>query len=214
MGEKERFDILNKEEIDKNVYYYLKNLFEQLKIEILGKHEGKLFDLMKRGLLEGWCWQTTETAALFMPDDDMVYRGNLYFDEYDTYYHGFIVFNYEDKKYVFDPSLGFINSLDLYLDTFNVDIKGKVSAKEIKNYFINFVNNSPKKDYSNYSDKDMALINMVRELFFDPNREPEIVIYGKEDPNDPMYRNGSGYKNINIENNKVKSLTVHYYMDA
>ena len=60
----------------------------------------------------------------------------------------------------------------------------------------------------------MAIINMVRELFFDPNREPEIVLYGEEDPNGPIYRNGSGYKNIEIDDNKVKKLTVHYYLDA
>ena len=90
MGEKERFDILENEKIDRDIYYYLKNLFEQLNIEILGRYVGNLFDLMKRGKLEGWCWQTTESAALFMQDDTVVYRGNLYFSDYKTYYHSFI----------------------------------------------------------------------------------------------------------------------------
>ena len=27
-----------------------------------------------------------------------------------------------------------------------------------------------------------------------------------------MYINGSGYRDINIKKNKVKSLTVHYYL--
>ena len=31
-------------------------------------------DLMEKGVLEGWCWQTTETAALFMQDDAIIYR--------------------------------------------------------------------------------------------------------------------------------------------
>lgn len=45
-------------------------------------------------------------------------------------------------------------------------------------------------------------------------KSKEIVIHDKEDPSAPMYRNGSGYKNINIKGDKIKSLTVHYYMDA
>lgn len=53
MTKEERFDLLSNEKIDKNVYEYLRSFFNDLKIEILGKHEGKLFDLMKRGLLEG-----------------------------------------------------------------------------------------------------------------------------------------------------------------
>ena len=97
MGEKERFDILENEKIDKKVYYYLKNLLNELKIEISNRYEGNLFDLMKKGKLEGWCWQTTETAALFMQDNDIVYRGDLYFNKYKTYYHAFIQFDYEDK---------------------------------------------------------------------------------------------------------------------
>ena len=40
----------------------------------------------------------------------------------------------------------------------------------------------------------------------------EIVIHDKEDPSAPMYRNGSGYRDIIISDNKIKSLTVHYYL--
>ena len=68
------------------VYFYLKDMFENLNIEIVGRYQGKLFELMKSGKLEGWCWQTTETAALFMPDDVAIYRGDLYFNKYKTYY--------------------------------------------------------------------------------------------------------------------------------
>lgn len=81
---------------------------------------------MKRGKLEGWCWQTTETAALFIPDDTIVYRGNLYLEDYKTYYHSFIEFDYEGEKYVFDQCLCMINTSDLYFNIFNVDVKGQV----------------------------------------------------------------------------------------
>ena len=217
MEQKERFDILKKEKIDIKLYYYLKSFFEHLNIEILGRYKGNLFDLMKSGKLEGWCWQTTESAALFMQDDVLVYRGILYFNDCNTYYHSFIEFEYEDIKYVFDPCLNMINTSDLYFKIFNVDIKGQVTAKEIKEYFINYINNPPKKE--NYSSSNAIIImdRFMRNYFGDDyleKKKEEIVIHDKEEPSAPMYRNGSGYKNINIDNNEIKSLTVHYYMNA
>lgn len=217
MGEKERFDILENEKIDKDIYYYLKNLFEQLNIEILGRYVGNLFDLMKRGKLEGWCWQTTESAALFMQDDTVVYRGNLYFSDHKTYYHSFIEFDYEGKKYVFDPCFCMINTSELYFNTLNVDVKGQVTAKEIKQYFINYINNPPKRENYFSSDIVSATDKYMRKFFGDDyleEKKKEVVIHDKEDPSAPMYRNGSGYKDIKIDNNKIKSLTVHYYMNA
>lgn len=214
METEDRFKILKKEKIDKNIYYYLKDFFKQLNIEILGRFEGNLFDLMNRGMLEGWCWQTTESAALFMPEDVIIYRGDLHFSNYNTYYHSFIEFEYEGKKYVFDPCLCLINTSNLYFNVLKVEIKGKVSAKEIKEYFINYINNPPKKEKRI---KSHNFEECMKEIFGDDYLEKnknEIVISDKEDPSAPMYRNGSGYKDINIENNKVKSLTVHYYMNA
>ena len=213
MGEKERFGILSKEKIDKEVYYYLKNNLENLNIEILGKYEGNIFDLMEKGRLEGWCWQTTESAALFMKDDTIIYRGDLYFNDYKTYYHSFIEFDYNDKKYVFDPCLSMINTSDLYFDIFNVDIKGRVTAKEIREYFINYINNPPKRNF-NYELND-SVSKFMRDFFGDDfieKKNKEIVIHDKEDPSAPMYRNGSGYRDIIISDNKIKSLTVHYYL--
>lgn len=215
MGEKERFEILEKEKIDKKVYFYLKHLFDELKIEILSYYQGNLFDLMKRGKLEGWCWQTTETAALFMPDDIIVYRGNLYFNEYKTYYHGFIEFNYENKKYIFDPCFCMINTSELYFNTFNIDIKGYTTAKKIKEYFFNYIQN-PLKEENKYNLDIISSTDKFMKKFFGDDylekREKEIIIYGVDNPSSPMYRNNSGYKNIIIENKKIKSLTAHYYI--
>ena len=215
MDERERFDLLEKEKIDKEVYFYLKDMFENLNIEIVGRYQGKLFELMKSGKLEGWCWQTTETAALFMPDDVAIYRGDLYFNKYKTYYHGFIVFNYKDKDYVFDPCFCMINTADLYFNTFEVDVKGFTTAKEIKEFFINYINNPPKKYEYCSKEAVRATDRFMRKFFGDDyleKREPEVVIHDKEDPFAPMYRNSVGYKKINIENNKIKSLVAHYYI--
>lgn len=209
MSEEERFKMLEEEKIDKSIYYYLKNLFEKLNIEILNKYEGNLFNLMERGKLEGWCWQTTESAALFMDNNANIFRGNLFFNEYKTYYHSFIEFNFEGKKYVFDPCLCLINTSDLYFNIFNVDVKGYVTSKQVKDYFFNYIKNPLKvNNYSNSSEKFM------RKFFGDEYYEKktkEIVIHDEENPYAPMYRNGAGYKNIKVENDKIKSLTVHYY---
>ena len=51
-------------------------------------------------------------------------------------------------------------------------------------------------------------------FYFLERDKKEIVICDSENPFTPMYRNNSGYKNIQIKNNKVKSLTVHYYIDV
>ena len=229
MKKNERLEILYNEKINKNVYSYLKEMLENLNIEILGDYKGNLFELMMDRKLEGWCWQTTETAALFMPDDVTIYRGNLYFEkynnlyhinvesEYKTYYHGFIGFTYQDKEYIFDPCFSLINSKELYFNTLNVEIKGQTTAKDVKEYFINYINNPPKGNHYYSIETHKAMERFMEKFYSEEMLEKiksEVVIHDKEDPNAPMYRNGSGYRNVEIEDNKVKSLTVHYYMNA
>ena len=168
---------------------------------------------MERGLLEGWCWQTTETAALFMPDDTIIYRGNLLFDEYDHYYHSFIGFIYDNKEYIFDPCLGLINSKKLYFNIFDIDLSGSVTARDVKDYFIEYYNNPPKPKHYN-GEAEMAMKRFMERYFGEYKQVDQVVIHDKEDPNAPMYRNGSGYRDAEIEDNNIKSLTVHYYMNA
>lgn len=42
------------------------------------------------------------------------------------------------------------------------------------------------------------------------SKKTEVRVYASEDVNTPLYRNWSSYK-IEMENAKVKKLTVHYY---
>ena len=209
----DRCELLKKEKIDKEIYEYLKELFQNLNIEILGDYEGKLFDLMNNGLLEGWCWETTETAALFMPDDSIVYRANLNINDESPYYHAFISFKYKEDEYIFDPCLNLINTRDNYLNTLEADIKGYVTAKEIKDYFLNYIKNPPKREYS-YSEETALIVEKMMRKFFGDSKKDEIYMHSKEDKFFPMYRNESGYKNIEISDNKIKSLIVHYYLNA
>ena len=158
-----------------------------LHIEVLGEYEGSLFELMSVGELEGWCWQTTESAIVFLNDDDYIERGNLRFDERTPeYYHSWICFKFEGTEYVLDPCLSLLCKKSDYLEIFEIDVKGKVSAKAVREELIRQVT-APKKK--------------------------EVIVHGPEDVNTPLYRNGAGYK-TKIDKGKIKKLTVHYYSEG
>lgn len=108
LTEEEKFKILRSKRIDTKVVEYLMSKLNGLHIEVLGDYEGSLFELMPVGKLEGWCWQTTESAIVFMNDDDYIERGNLKFDERTPeYYHSWICFMFNGTEYVLDPCLNF-----------------------------------------------------------------------------------------------------------
>lgn len=206
LTEIERFAKVRMHKAPEEVFEYLKSLFDNLHIEIVGRYEGNLIDLMNRGVLEGWCWQTTETASLFMDDSSYIERGNLKFDLYNLYYHSWINFKYKGIEYVFDPCLQILCRKSYYDKIFEVQVKGKVTAKQVKEYFINYISNPPKKETNEEVSKIMKMI-------FGESSERtkgEIVINDEENPNAPMYRNGVGYKTT-LEDGKIKRLVAHYY---
>lgn len=206
LTEIERFAKVRMHKAPEEVFEYLKSLFDNLHIEIVGRYEGNLIDLMNRGVLEGWCWQTTETASLFMDDSSYIERGNLKFDLYNLYYHSWINFKYKGIEYVFDPCLQILCRKSYYDKIFEVQVKGKVTAKQVKEYFINYISNPPKKETNEEVSKIMKMI------FGEPSERTkgEIVINDEENPNAPMYRNGVGYKTT-LEDGKIKRLVAHYY---
>lgn len=206
LTEMERFAKVRMHKAPTEVYEYLEGLFDNLQIEIVGKYEGNLIDLMNEGFLEGWCWQTTETASLFMEDTSYIERGNLKFDMYKLYYHSWINFKYKGKNYVFDPCLQILCEKSYYDRIFEIQVKGKVTAKEVKEYFLNYISNPPKKE------TNQEVSEIMKMIFGEPSERTkgEIVIDDEENPNAPMYRNGVGYK-TELENGKIKRLVAHYY---
>ena len=206
LTEMERFAKIRMHKVPKEVFEYLKSLFDNLHIEIVGRYEGNLIDLMNEGKLEGWCWQTTETASLFMDDNSYIERGNLKFDLSNLYYHSWINFKYNGIEYVFDPCLQMLCRKTYYDKIFEVQVKGKVTAKQVKEYFMNYISNPPKKETNEEVSKVMKMI------FGEPSErtKDEIVIHDEENPNAPMYRNGVGYK-ATLEDGKIKRLVAHYY---
>lgn len=208
-----KFEKIRSHKVSKKTLEYLKPHFDHLKIKILDDCEGNIMDLMKKEKLNGWCWGTTETAILFLNDNSYIQRGNLKFDEEEIYYHSWIIFKFKGKEYTFDPCLNLLCKKTIFDRVFEVEVKGQVSAKEVKEYFISYVTNPPKKELSKekkeYSERiKKILASIIGEEAL--NNKGEIMGPDQTDINDPMYRNDVGYK-AKIENGKVKQLVAHYY---
>lgn len=73
-----------------------------------------------------------------------------------------------------------------YWKIFEVNVKGIVSAKAVRE-------------------------ELIRQLMTGDSHEGEVIVRGPEDANTPLYRNGAGYKGVEIDHEKVKKLTVHFY---
>lgn len=211
LTEMERFAKIRMHQAPTDVYDYLKNLFDDLHIEIVGRYEGNLIDLMNKGVLEGWCWQTTETAALFLPDNSYIERGNLKFDIHKLYYHSWINFKYKGIEYVFDPCLQILCRKEYYNKIFEIQLKGKATAKQVKEYFIDYISNPPQKEKSETAENILkTIIGTEAYEAIAERKKDEIIINDEENPNAPMYRNGVGYK-TKLENGQIKKLVAHYY---
>lgn len=217
LTQEEKFKILRSKRISTKVVKYLMKKLNNLYIEVLGDYEGSLFELMARGKLEGWCWETTESAIVFLNDDDYVERGNLRFDEETPeYYHSWICFKFNNTEYVLDPCLSFLCKKSDYSRIFKVDVKGRVSAKAVKEELIRQVSKPKEEDNSEANQRFQSFLKSIMGEYWDNYRERkkgEVRVHGSEDENTPLYRNDSGYK-TELQNGKVKKLTVHYYYNC
>ncbi|MBR3254909.1 MAG: hypothetical protein IKF97_01585 [Clostridia bacterium] len=203
----QRFNLIKKAKKNRRVLKYLKLQMKNLSIEIGGGYQGNLFDLMNRGLLEGWCWQTTESAIVFLDDDAYIERGNLKFEIYEDiffhqtfckeYWHSWICFYLENTIWVFDPCLQIIVEKDIYYHIFEItEIAGKVTAKSVREELIyRIINYKPKFNY--VSDR----------------QKKETTINGNNDVSSPMYRNSTGYT-ATFNNGSINTLIAHYYYNG
>lgn len=214
LTEEQKFKLLRSKRINPKIVKYLLGRLSELHIEVLGDYEGSIFELMPVGKLEGWCWQTTESAIVFFNDDDYIERGNLKFDERaPKYYHSWICFSFNGTEYVLDPCLSFLCKKDDYSKIFEIEVKGKVTAKAVKEELIRQVT-TPKEEDTSESHKSFetfwkSFLGDAYESYQEEKRK-EVVVHGPEDVNTPLYRNGAGYK-TELQDGKIKKLTVHYY---
>lgn len=219
LTEEERFKIIKKQKVNLEILRYLSNRFKNLTIEIAGKYEGNVMDLMKLGLLEGWCWQTTETAIMFLNDEDYIERGNLIFERYrdgteHKYFHSWICFRYKDEEYIFDPCLDLLCKKDIYHKIFEVDIMGRVIAKKVRNILIYNIEN-PKSKHIAISESEQKAEEFMRKYFGSvlDEKKKEIIIDDDDTIDSPFFRNNTGYRGV-IEDKKIKKLIAHYYYNV
>lgn len=214
LSEAEKYKLLNSETIDPTIINYLKEKLQNLYFYYNNKFWGDLFTLMLSNKLEGWCWQTTESAIVFFNDDDYIERGILYLDKKTPIYeHTWICFNYQNTKYIFDPALNLLCKEESYKKIFKAIIRGKVSAKEVKDELIRQLletkTNNKSQAYLSYENFLKQVLGNEYDQYIE-NKKGKVAVHAPEDINTPLYRNDAEY-DITMKDNEIKSLNVYYY---
>ncbi len=194
---------------NKNILSYLKERLSNAYIEKLTDEKVCMMELFNTNKLMGWCWQSTETASLFLDDNDYIQRGYLDIDILQhNYYHSWICFNYNNQEYVYDPCFNVICEKEKYISEFKAKVIAQVKAKKIKEEFITtIINYKPKEK------KDSILKTFMSKEDYEKYKkkhENEVVMQPTNNVYDPFYRSGVGYR-ATIDNNKIRKLTAHYY---
>lgn len=205
-----RFELIYKLDIDESVIKYVKTRLKNLSIQIGADSKSNIITLMNKGLLEGWCWQTTESAIVFFNDDDSIERGYLTFGTFKIYWHSWICFTYNNTIWVFDPCLQILVEKSIYYYIFEInEIAGSVTAKSVREDLINSINQPHPQSHlqSNPHIADFLL------PYVSEQQKKETKIYGNNDVTAPMYRNSTGYI-ATIDNNIITTLLAHYYFNG
>ena len=177
--------------VEPKVLRYLEKKLELLKVKVPGQNQPEpVLNLMHSKLLEGWCWQTTETVSIFLDNDAYIERGYLILYPCDYYWHSWICFNFEEETYVFDPCLQKVISKDLYYKIFKIsedDEVGiaKVTAKEVKRDFL----------------ERLSITQNTSSI--------STYISGNDDKFSPMYRNSTEYT-VTLDNSNLTSITAKF----
>ena len=210
LNEHERIKLIHQLDIDNSVFEYIKIRLKNLSIEIGGDYEGNVIELMNKGLLEGWCWQTTESSIVFFNDDDYIERGNLTFSTYKKYWHSWICFTFNKIVYVFDPCLQILVEKNIYYHVFEINkVAGVVNAKSVREDLIYKINHREKEKLNEFE----SYISNFLAQYISERQKNETHISGNDDVKSPMYRNSTGYTAI-IENVTINTLIAHYYFNG
>lgn len=187
---------------------YDKKLIENLRHIYYGGLPASIL-LLHGKLSNGHCYDRGTLVTLGFGDDDYIERGNLKFDERTPeYYHSWICFKFDDTEYVLDPCLSFLCKKSDYSKIFEIDVKGKVSAKAVKEELIRQIT-APKEEDNSEAHK--AFQSFMKSFMGDSydsyveSKKEEVTVCGPEDVNTPLYRNGAGYR-TEIDNGDRKSV--------
>ena len=210
LNEHERFKLIRQLDIDNSVFKYVKTRLKNLSIEIGGDYERNVIELMNKGLLEGWCWQTTESSIVFFNDDDCIERGNLTFGAHKKYWHAWICFTFNDIIWVFDPCLQILVEKNIYYHVFEInEIAGIVNAKSVREDLIYRINHREKEKYN---ESESYIFNFLAQ-YISERQKNETHISGNDDVKSSMYRNNTGYT-ATINNGTINTLIAHYYFNC
>ena len=208
LNEHERIKLIRQLDIDNSVFKYVKTRLKNLSIEIGGDYEGNVIELMNKGLLEGWCWQTTESSIVFFNDDDCIERGNLTFSACKKYWHSWICFTFNDIVWVFDPSLQILVEKNIYYHVFEIsEIAGSVNAKSVREDLIYRINHRENKKRSEAE----SFVHNFLAQYMSEKQKNETHVSGNDDVKSPMYRNNTSYT-ATIDNGTINTLIAHYYL--
>lgn len=197
----EKFEYLDNNKAEVEVFLYLENLLKNVSISILGKEEKSIMELMYEDKLQGWCWQTSQTSALFFNDKDYIARGYLVIDEGEKYEYAWICFTFKGKQYVFDPCLQCVCKKSLYDKILQACIEGKCLVKDVKKYFI--------EQYRNYY-KEKSIVTSFLLDYMSEKQKREKTIKTQNDLSAPFYRGNDGYI-AEIVDDEIKSIYSHFY---
>lgn len=210
LNQNEKFKLIHQLHIDKSILKYLKSKLQNLSIEV-SDHKGNVIELMHKGLLEGWCWQTTESSIVFFDDEACIKRGYLKFSTHKKYWHSWICLKFNNIIWVFDPCLQIILEKNIYYHIFEIiEVAGIVTAKSVREDLIYRINHREKKNYN----KSESSISKFLEKYTSEKQKNETYISGNDDVKSPMYRNSTGYTATIDDNGKINTLIAHYYFNV
>ena len=210
---KERFKLIKRHHAKSDVFDYLHNILDNVYISKFGKPAKKVMELMCKGNLEGWCWETTQTCISFFEDGDYIARGYLKFDKFDLYDHSWICFKFNEKEYVFDPCLDVLCEKEEYYKIFEVLQKGSVTAKSFKDFLIGSILRDKQNNYHCYNGNDCFYVNgfeIKRPANRTKNNSNETIITPTYKWNAPNYGGIVGYS-ASLSDNSFKEISANYY---
>ena len=210
LTEKQKTWILNAKKINPAILKYLKDKLEGLKIAINNEQESDLFNLMKDCRLKTTCFQTAESIAFFLNDDDYIERGDICLDGYSSpgYYHSWVCFKYDEQEYVLDACLNVLCTKYNYYKTFRPHIKTSIAAKDIKSDFLSQLTSA--KIEAVDEEKQTFLCECNNRLILIDKKKREIFIEGSDDETAPLFANGYGYIPT-IKKGKCTGFTYHLW---
>lgn len=196
--------MIDKQSERDRVVAYLQEKLAPLTIEKDGVKPTSAIELSASDGLIGLCWESTQTCGLFFNDTDFIERGIVTLGEDPFYYHSWLCFCLDGKEYVFDPALNQIATKQRFYEKFKPQIRGRISAKQVKNYFLKFLSDPQMRaDKTSYQ----RLMYKVLDPAFIKYLEGNNTIWGTGEATDPFFAGAVSYSPT-LQGDNIKKLNA------